>query len=303
MKRNYVIIVGVVWLLNACNVGQSNTKEKEKEKETEPTELENNYFGQVPPGLTPVPFAPNLVSTPAYQYGGTFTPDLQEFYYLRGDQDAAQQQLVVVFQKNNQWTDSIVSARPGQPIISPDGQTMHLGRRFKERTKTGWSDVQLLNAPFNEFFIMRLSVSAKGTYFFDTYDENNPDFPIRYSTLENGTRQAPRALSKAINTGTQMNHPFIAPDESYLLWDAKREEGHGDSDIYVSFRQKDGSWGNAINLGDKVNTNGWDAAASVTPDGKYLFFNRLIQQGKEEALPDVDIFWVDAQVIEQLRPN
>ena len=38
-------------------------------------------------------------------------------------------------------------------------------------------------------------------------------------------------------------HPFIAPDESYLIWDSEREGGFGESDLYISFRQDDGSWG------------------------------------------------------------
>ncbi|MBI1393634.1 MAG: hypothetical protein GC152_12910 [Alphaproteobacteria bacterium] len=126
------------------------------------------------------------------------------------------------------------------------------------------------------------------------------DFPIRYSRLVDGEYEDPKPLSEAINTGTYLNHPFIAPDESYLLWDAKREDGYGDSDIYISFRQDDGSWGAAINLGDKINTDAWEASASVTPDGEYLFFNRNMGSDEYE---DVDIFWVDAGIIETLRPG
>lgn len=104
-------------------------------------------------------------------------------------------------------------------------------------------------------------------------------------------------LNEKINTGKSF-HPFIAPDESYLLFDSERESGYGDSDIYISFRLKDGSWGVPINLGDKINTEAWEACASVTPDGKYLFFNRNMIPGSYE---NVDIFWVDAQIIEILR--
>jgi hypothetical protein len=38
----------------------------------------------------------------------------------------------------------------------------------------------------------------------------------------------------------------------------------------------------------------------VTPDGRYLFFNR--NTGSEN-FENVDIFWVDAQLIEDLRPS
>ena len=106
-------------------------------------------------------------------------------------------------------------------------------------------------------------------------------------------------VSDKINTGKSF-HPFIAPDESYLLFDSERANGFGDSDIYISYRQQNGEWGAPINLGDKINTEAWEAAATVTPDGKYLFFNRNI--GSDE-FENVDIFWVDAQIIETLRSN
>ena len=50
-------------------------------------------------------------------------------------------------------------------------------------------------------------------------------------------------------------------------------------------------------MGEAVNSPGWDAFANVTPDGKYLLF----QRGMDDDNKDVDIYWVDAQVIEALR--
>ena len=76
------------------------------------------------------------------------------------------------------------------------------------------------------------------------------------------------------------------------------EDGYGDSDIYISFKQNDGTWGNAINLGDKINTSAWEASASITPDGKYLFFSRNVGSNNFE---NVDIFWVDAKVVFDLK--
>ena len=145
---------------------------------------------------------------------------------------------------------------------------------------------------------MRLTASSKGTYFFDEFKR---DFTgsIRYSRLVDGKYEEPKLLSKKINGGKSF-HPFIAPDESYLIFDGKREGGYGSSDLYISYRQKDGSWGEAINLGDKINTGAWEAGASVTPDGKYFFFNRNMGTDKYE---NVDIFWVDAKFIETLRPK
>lgn len=265
--------------------------------------LEGPYLGQKPPGLIPEPFAPGIVSTENYEYSGVFTPDLKEFYFIRGGGEGRKQKFVVFRNIDNRWYESVISPRVGQPFIAPDGRTMYLGRRYMDRTGTGWSEVMNLSSPFEDILIMRLTASSDGTYYFDTYVENEEDFPIRYSRLINGEYEKPKLLSKEINTGTQLNHPFIAPDESYLIWDAKREGGYGNSDLYISYRQQDGSWGEAINLGDRINTEAWDAAATVTPDGKYLFFNRTINEGDADTLPNVDIYWVDAQFIETLRPN
>jgi hypothetical protein len=187
----------------------------------------------------------------------------------------------------------------GQPFISPDGKTMHLGRRYKKRSGDGWSEIKPLGAPFDDMPIMRLTASEAGTYFLDEPGTDG-DGILRYSRLIDGQHETPRPLPKEINTGTWNAHPFVAPDESYLIWDGRRDGGYGDSDLYVSFRQPDGSWGAAINLGETINTAAWEAAASVTPDGKYLFFNRNVGSENYE---NVDIFWVDARVIEELRTS
>jgi hypothetical protein len=48
--------------------------------------------------------------------------------------------------------------------------------------------------------------------------------------------------------------PYIAPDESYFIFCSFRAGGFGSGDLYISFKQKDGSWGKVINMGDKINT-------------------------------------------------
>lgn len=299
MKKTYFILILVLALfLNACN-----TKKQSAQDSDSPT-IESPYLGQKPPGLIPEPFAPGMVTTEGWQIDGVFTPDLKEFYFIREvgetDEDKKMEFMSIQY-KDHQWQESVISPRVGQPFISPDGTTMHLGRRYKERTKTGsWSEIKDLGSPFEEIEIMRLTASSKGTYVFDEMSEEGH---LRYSRLIDGKREKPKSFSKEINTGRSNAHPFIAPDESYILWDGRRDSGYGDADIYISFRQQDGSWGTAINLGDKINTNTSEFGAYVTPDGKYLFFNRTMGYTNSEKYKDVDIFWVDAKFIETLRPK
>ncbi len=255
--------------------------------------LEGPYIGQKPPGLTPEVFAPGIVSTEHRDWGGSFTPDMKEYYFTRRNNKSGKTSKVVFKSENNRWHESVVEPRVGG-FISPDGKTMHSGKQYRERTDDGWSELKSIGSPFEDIRIMRLTVSLKGTYVFDEATEIGN---IRYSRLIDGKREKPSPFSKEINTGKWTAHPFIAPDESYIIWDSERDGGYGDSDLYISFRQRDGSWGAAINFGDTINTDGEDGGGYVSPDGKYLFFCRRCSP------PDFEIMWVDAQIIERLRPK
>lgn len=256
-------------------------------------DLKGPYLGQEPPGLTPEVFAPGIVSTKDWEIEGVFAPNMKEFYFARyrGTYDDAK--TYVIQHKSGAWHESVVERRSGEVFISTDDKTMHLGNKYRERTASGWSEKKSLGSLFEKFPIMRLTASAADTYVFDEQETGI----IRYSRLIDGKREEPKAFSKEINTGKWTAHPFIAPDESYLIWDSEREGGYGGSDLYISFRQENGSWGPAINLGEDINTEREDAFGSVTPDGKYFFFHTHLGKGK------ANIFWVDAKVIENLRPK
>ena len=277
-------------LLNACKTEKSNIKENES------STIENSYLGQKPPGLTPKLFAPDIIQTEHREAEAAFSPDLKEFYFRRRGGVYKNNTLVVIKFKDNRWVESVVPPRAGEPFISTDGKILHLGNKYRERTKTGWSEVKSLGPMFDreDWGIMRLTASDKGTYVFDDYKSNDV---IRISSIKDGIHEEPKLINKKINSGKWTAHPFIAKDESYLIWDSEKENGYGDSDLYISFKQKDGEWGPAINLGDKINTEFSEAYGSVSPDGKYFFFHR--GYGGDSG----DIFWVDAEVIKRLKSN
>ena len=216
--KNYHLIFSVLvfaLFLNACKT------EKKKSENNDFLVLKNRYLGQKTPGLIPEVFATGIISTKGWEYGVTFTPDMKEIYFIREiEVDGKYKQEFVVYKfKNKQWEESVISPRVGQAFFSVDGKTMHLGKRYKERTETGWSEIKNLGSPFEDIRIMRLTVSAKGTYYFDEAGSDDGDGVIRYSRLIDGKREEPIALSKEINTGKYNAHPFIAPDESYIIWD------------------------------------------------------------------------------------
>lgn len=252
------------------------------------------YLGQQPPGLTPEAFAPGIVSTSGWEYGVFFAPEMDKVYFIRevnADTDP-KQEFVVFEQKQGKWKFRVLSPRVGTPTLSPDGNTMYFGRAYKEKTDTGWSEMKRLGAAFEPIPIMRVTASDSGLIAIDDASDNSV---LRYSRLVDGKREAPVPFPEHINTGQFNAHPFIAPDESYVIWDGQRNSEVRNADLFISFKQPDGSWGKAIKMGEEINTPASEFAASVTPDGKYLFFNR--NAGKD----NTDTFWVDASVIENLR--
>lgn len=295
MKKLIASILAL--LVSACSENSNVTTIKPPPVNTVNNSTnELSPLGQVPPGLTPKPFAPGLVSTKGFETQAAFAPSMREFYYVGQALGEKKSNRYVIRYEDGAWRKSVMEFTSGV-FISTDGNTMHAGGEYRERTDTGWSDKKKLGTPFDEIPIMVLTASNADTYFFDERTEIGT---IRSSRIVDGVREAPKPLGENINTGKYTAHPFIAPDESYLIFDSDRKGGYGDSDLYISFRQQDASWGPAINMGVDINTEKGDSHGSVTPDGKYFFYStRKLGEGVTEN--DLSIFWVDAQIIENIR--
>ena len=299
MKKTYfILMLAGALILNACNT------KKQSVKDSDSPSIETTYFGEKPPGLIPELFAPDIVSPEGLFEGGTFSPDMKEFYFSRKNGKYEKRTFFVIRYENNSWGNES-ETDVEYPRFSTDGTIMYKGNKYRDRTDTGWSELKSMGPPFTDMHIMGISVSDKETFFFDQFDRKDTIGAVSYSRLIDGKYEPRQKMGKEINTGTWIAHPKIAPDESYLLWDVVREDGYGQADIYISFRAKDGSWLPAMNMGDKINTESQESGVSLSPDGKYLFFSR----GEWKAREDGSTYWVgrpywvDAQVIENLRPK
>ena len=267
--------------------------------------LENPFFGQKPPVLTPEVIAPGIVTTEESFIGGVkFSPDMKEIYIAKKGGKYKDFTHLIIRYEDNKWQDESVSDLKF-PVFSKDGTIIYKGNQYRERTESGWSEFKSMGAPFDDKFIMGISLSDKKAIFFSHFDAPDRDGVISYSRFIDGKYEPSQKLGKEINNGSPLAHPYIAPDESYLIWDAVREGGYGDSDLYISFRQNDGSWGAVINLGAHINTKQEEGGPRVTPDGKYLTFWRGGSRVKEDGSRDVfgNPYWVDAKIIENLRPK
>lgn len=295
MNRIYISIF--LLLLTITMSGNSNGKDKA-------SAIENRYFGEEPPGLTPKLFDPKIVSPEGSFEGGMFSPDMKEFYFTRKNGKYKKRAFFVIRYEKNRWgSESETDIK--WPQFSADGNIMYVGKEYRKRTKAGWSEPKKIGAFLKEQAHGK-SVSSNGTYYFPLYrKEDNGHGNLGYSRLIDGKHEKPVKMGDEINTGKYIAHPYIAPDESYLMWDVVREDGYGQSDIYISFKHKDGSWLTPINMGPKINTNFKESSPWVTYDGKYLFFTRGEWKVKKDGSRNYvgKRYWVDAKVIENLRPK
>jgi hypothetical protein len=106
------------------------------------------------------------------------------------------------------------------------------------------------------------------------------------------------SLGPTVNAGGAL-HAWIAPDESFMLFNSGRSGSHTQLDIWISFRDAAGTWSVPQNLGEPINS-GADAilCPTLSPDGDYLFFTRL-----DMASGTGRIYWAKADFLRDLRPR
>ncbi|ARS36937.1 OmpA family protein [Pontibacter actiniarum] len=68
-----------------------------------------------------------------------------------------------------------------------------------------------------------------------------------------------------------IGHPAITPDGQVLYFASDMMGGFGETDIYYSERQPDGSWGKPVNAGSLINTSGRESFVSLGADGNLYF--------------------------------
>ena len=81
--------------------------------------LKGPYMGQTPPGMTAEVFAPDIVSTDAWELEGVFAPGMREFYFTeKGGEN--NRPTVVGFRQERQYLEKIyrVLAERGSDIFA-----------------------------------------------------------------------------------------------------------------------------------------------------------------------------------------
>ncbi|MDQ3280143.1 MAG: hypothetical protein M3Q69_01880 [Acidobacteriota bacterium] len=237
---------------------------------------------------TPAPFA-----TGPDDYGPAFTPDGKTVYFTRRVNRRGAENIVVSHFRNGRWSEPQAApfsgaAQDKEPFLSPDGKRLFFastrdggGRRsgfdlwFVERKNGAWSAPQKLDSTVNsDAYDNYPAVSANGTLYFGSErpgGKGNVD--LYRSRRVNGRYTAAENLGDAINTPYVEADPYIAPDESFMIFCSTREGGFGEGDLYITYRRGT-SWTPPVNLGSTINGPQFDYTPLLSPDGKRFYWSR-----------------------------
>ena len=83
----------------------------------------------------------------------------------------------------------------------------------------------------------------------------------------------------SLNSGKWESQPTIASDGSFIIFTSTRRGGSGNKDLWIAYRQGDGSYGAIENLGKTVNSKCDDISPFIAPDGRTLFFSSNGHEG------------------------
>jgi outer membrane protein OmpA-like peptidoglycan-associated protein len=95
---------------------------------------------------------------------------------------------------------------------------------------------------------------------------------LYYTELVKGQWTPVKNLGAPVNSALWESQPSLSADGKSLYFCRGQKHGDGDVDIYVSYRQPNGSWSEPKSIGPVINTPEKDVFPFIHPDGKTLYF-------------------------------
>lgn len=282
---------------------------------------------------------PGFISTQNQEVNGAFSPDGKEFVYCVTFPGMGSRLVSTTLLADNTWSEPEITHFSGpyggvDPLYSPDGKRLYFSSFrpldslrvepkdadiwFVERTAEGWGAPQHLGLPVNTGTNQLYnSVTNNGNIYFNSRNNETGTYKIHVA-IKTAEGYQVEELGGQLNVEGLWD-PFVSPEEDYLIFIYRSDNGLGGTDLYISYKGEAG-WGEPILLPEPINSPYDEKMPSVTKGNQLLIFtsNRMQQSWidhPKNKLREINskigstdngmenIYWVNADFIEKLRPT
>jgi len=246
---------------------------------------------------------PGTISTGLQETSAAVTPDGDTLYFMRSDFAERDDTILVSHLVAGHWGAPQVVSFSGrwhdsEPTLSPDGRRLYFvsnhplrpggapltaemsGHRFagtnlwfvQRRPDGHWGAPTHVDGALNDgAMIYNPSVAANGDIYFSAH---RPDSGAAYQIyVARRTAQgyaAPQRVELGDVSRNRMD-PAIDPRQRFLVYAGNEGDSLGSADLYIAFRQPDGSWGKPLHLPGEANSTALENAPSLGPRFGELF--------------------------------
>lgn len=304
--KKILAFVSISLLLFSCQNNQESSEEQ--------TDYSAVFLTEEIPGKTPVSFLKELVPDSTLIHRGIFSPDLSEYYYSLSDWQYEVFTTKVIKKVDSTWSepqDAFFNTSYSEhgTTFSPDGNTLYFsstrpvapieGKSIaatwhiwrSEKIDGAWQEPEYVDIPnMRNQLVSHPSFTNSGTMYFHSSNVNFSDMTLYRSKFEDGKFQAAEELTFAWFMTTPKTTPYIAPDESYLLFASVESQLF----LTIAYPDGNGNWIGAKKLHRSINANG-QGNPYVTPDGKFLFY--VGNENNTNEAPNWHVKWVSMDAV------
>ncbi|MBI5373448.1 MAG: PD40 domain-containing protein [Sphingobacteriales bacterium] len=278
MKKNNTLVF-LVMLLLSCS--------EKKNTETARPVLATGF-------PKPAIFEEGIISTGDYEAHPAFSPSGDTLYFIKCTADLGMSTICVSYKRNGKWTNPEVASFSGKfldvdPFVTKDGNTLYFSsnRPVSEggSIKPDWDiwKVELVNNSWGKPVHLDSAVNSNEDEYYPTISDNGTLYfgsaringkggsDIYFAKSVNGNYSTVENAGDSVNTSNNEYEPFIARDESYLIFMATNPGGLVHADLYLSYNRK-GKWSKPVKLPAPVNSEATEWSPKVTRDDNYFFF-------------------------------
>ncbi|RLD59635.1 MAG: hypothetical protein DRI97_00580 [Bacteroidetes bacterium] len=166
-------------------------------------------------------------------------------------------------------------------VISGDGRVMVWAntKTFYEavymsiRQNNQWGVPELITPQIvSDGNLLPAGLSFDGTSLLLVKSDNRGNTDIWISQFNGSIWSPAEEITGEINSGSHEDHASFSPDGRYIYFSSDRRGGEGGLDLWYSERERDGTWGKPVNMGDQINTDKDESSVFIAPTGERLIF-------------------------------